>query len=744
MMKKSNSLSSGLFPITGMMCAVCSGTVEKVISSVPGVKKAEVNLATATVSIEWNSKETFPEAIAEKVKDAGYEMIVAADIARAVEEQERKELESYRTLKFKTVLAWILTIPVSVICMLHLHFPHDELVMMVLTLIVMAVCGSRFYVKGWLGLKQLRPGMDTLVALSTSVSFLFSLFNTFYGHYWTDSGFSADLYYEASAMIIAFVLTGKTMEARAKRSTGGALRALMCLQPDEAVLCTPDGEKRSVPISVLKVGDTVLIRPGDRIPVDGVVVEGRSAIDESMLTGEPLPVEKVAGEKVSTGTINGLGSLTVRAEKVGASTVLSGIIEAVRNAQGSKPPVQRLADKISSYFVPVVMGLSLLTFVVWLLVGGGVQMALLSAVSVLVIACPCALGLATPTAVMVGIGRAAENHILIKNAAALELLAKTKVLAFDKTGTLTEGHPMVTDVLYAKADGLSDTERSVIYGLEERSEHPLAGAIVAWGKAGGVLPAVPDDFSYIPGMGISGHADGREWWVGSMRMAEDRCGELPESVLSGVEEWGSQGAGMVFAGYGSHLLAVFKIADILRKDARQTAERLKNLNIDPVLLTGDSRQVAESIAREVGIDTVYASALPGDKQKIVAGLREKVGVVAMVGDGINDSQALAEADISIAMGGGSDVAMDVAQVTVTGNRLSAIPVAVGLSVKTIRIIRENLFWAFIYNIIGIPLAAGAFYPLFGILLNPMFASAAMALSSVSVVCNSLRLKKVKI
>lgn len=745
-MKKSISagVAHGLFPITGMMCAVCSGTVEHVIASVPGVVAVEVNLATATASIEWNRKEVSPEAIAEKVKEAGYEMIVATDVAQAVDEQERKELRTYRGLQIKTLMAWILTIPIAVICMAHVHFPHYELVIAVLALAVMAGCGFRFYVKGWLSLRVGRPSMDTLVALSTMVSYMFSLFNIFYASYWTSRGLGADLYFEASAMIVAFVLTGKLMEARAKRNTGSALRALMCMQPDEATLCGPDGERKSVPISVLRPDDLVLVRPGERMPVDGIVSEGSSAVDESMLTGEPLPVEKSVGDTVSAGTLNGLGSLTVRATKVGSSTLLSGIIDAVRNAQGSKPPVQRLADRISSYFVPGVIGISLLTFAIWMLAGGGVQMALLSAVSVLVIACPCALGLATPTAIMVGIGRAAQNHILIKDAASLELLAKTKVLAFDKTGTLTEGRPKVTDVASAEGGKLSADDIAVIYGLEERSEHPLAGALVAWASLSDARAVVPEQFTYHPGMGICGRIGSDEWWAGSMRMAENNCGAIPASIRDRLDVWSDEGSGIVMFGKNSELKAAFRISDTLKSEAKSVVGQLKKLGIRPVLLTGDSAKVADAIAREVGIDDVYAGALPADKQRIVAELKSSYGIVAMVGDGINDSQALAEADISVAMGSGSDIAMDVAQVTVAGGLLSALPKAVRLSGATVKIIRENLFWAFIYNVIGIPLAAGALYPFAGILLNPMFASAAMAASSVSVVCNSLRLKNVKV
>ncbi|MCM1504844.1 MAG: heavy metal translocating P-type ATPase [Muribaculum sp.] len=742
--ESNNHTKQGIFPITGMMCAVCAGTVEKVISSVAGVAEAEVNLASATASVKWNPKEVSPEQIAQKVKEAGYEMIVAADVASAVEEQEKKELAAYRRLKFKTLAAWLLTIPIMVICMAHVHFPADKYLIAIFALTVMAGCGSNFYVRGWQSLRVKRPSMDTLVAISTLVSYVFSMFNTFNASYWTSEGLDAELYFEASAMIIAFVLTGKLMEARAKRNTGSALRALMCLQPEEAILCGSNGEKRKVAIAELRPGDRVIVRPGDRVPVDGIVVDGSSAIDESMLTGEPLPVEKSEGDKVSAGTINGLGSLTISASKVGSETLLSGIIEAVRRAQGSKPPVQRLADKISSYFVPTVMGIAILTFLLWWICTGELRVALLTSVSVLVIACPCALGLATPTAIMVGIGRAAQNHILIKDATSLELMAKTNVMAFDKTGTLTEGHPVVTKSLTLQSDTLSEVEAGAIFGLEERSEHPLAGAIVEWCRLSGSKPISPDVFIYEPGLGIKGRIDDTEWWAGSVRMAEAICGPLNSAANEILRQWSSEGSGIVIAGKNDKPIVAFQISDVLRADAPKVVEDLKQMGISSVLITGDSAKTAEYIARRAGIDEIYSGALPADKQRIVAGLKKPNTVVAMTGDGINDSQALAEADISIAMGGGSDVAMDVAQVTVAGNVLTALPKAIKLSSATIKIIRENLFWAFIYNLIGIPLAAGALYPAFGLLLNPMFASAAMAISSVSVVCNSLRLKTIKI
>lgn len=732
------------YPVTGMMCAVCAGTVEKTVADCKGVKDASVNFASAEVSFSYDPEVTSPAEIAKAVSDAGYEMIIVASAAEAVEEKEKADRKQYLTMKKNLIIAWVLTIPLSVICMAHIHFPGSAWVQAALALGVMMISGRRFYTSGLRHLFRGRPDMDSLVAVSTLVSFLFSFFNTIASEALVSRGIPADLYYEASAMIIAFVSTGKFMEARARRNTGTAIRALMGLQPSEAILIDKDGTLRTVRIDEIKPGDMISVRPGDRLPVDGVVIAGHSVVDESMLTGEPEGVEKTDGDKVSAGTLNTNGTITVRATQVGAETELSRIIECVREAQGSKAPVQRLVDKISAVFVPTVISISLLTFVIWLCFGSDkLPIAILAAVSVLVIACPCALGLATPTAVMVGIGRGAREGVLIREAAALEQLSAINILAIDKTGTLTEGKPKVTDVF--ATTGLNDTLLRAVRVLEIKSAHPLAGAIADWctGKTGSIIKE-PDKFDYLPGKGIVGVVDGESYWIGNESLASAEGAFIPEEMRRIITAWILEGAGIVLAGSNRQALLAFKVSDTIRQDARETVTTLKDMGIKTVLLTGDRRATALHVAHATGIDEVVADTLPQDKQDIIRDLKKGGKIVAMAGDGINDSQALAEADVSIAMGGGSDIAMEVAQLTIVSGRLCFIPRAIKLSGATLKVIRENLFWAFIYNVAGIPVAAGVLYPVWGILLSPMVASAAMAFSSVCVVLNSLRLNRMRI
>lgn len=735
-------MKRSMFPVEGMMCAVCAGTVEKTISGVPGVEEAAVNFAASTVTVRWNPDVTSPQAIAAAVAAAGYGMIVADDVADALRLHDDEEAHRYRRMKIQTVVAWVLAVPLSVICMAGLHFHGDKWVMCALAFAIMAGCGYRFYSSGFRNLVRRHPNMDTLVAISTVASFLFSLFNTLWPEFWTVRDMPADLYYEASGMIVAFVLTGKLMEQRARHTTGAALRALMGLTPTDAIIVGKDGETRRIPLSEVFPGDLLMVRPGDRIPVDGVLEDGTTSVDESMLTGEPVPVEKVPGDNVAAGTLNVAVAVKVRATRVGADTGLSRLIESVREAQGSKAPVQRVVDRISGIFVPVVLALAVITFVVWFMTEGmaGFHLALLTSVSVLVIACPCALGLATPTAVMVGVGNAARNGILIKDATALELLAKVDTLALDKTGTVTSGHPRVTGVRWT--EGLDDKDKqrysSVFHALEEGSAHPLAKAVCQYlsscaGEETGDIRS-----EYLPGLGIKGVVGGETFWIGNQRLAALMGVTLSREEADFVAASDNEGAGLAIAGVGAGLTVMMKVVDDMRDDIPGVIARLKKENVSPILMTGDRKAPALHIAGLAGIAEVMSDMLPDDKRNAVASLRRDGHCVAMVGDGVNDSAALAEADVSVAMGGGSDIAMDVAQVTIPSDSLSKVPLAIALSRKTRRIIRENLFWAFIYNVIGIPLAAGVLYPVAGILLSPVVASAAMALSSVCVVTNSLR------
>lgn len=540
-------------------------------------------------------------------------------------------------------------------------------------------------------------------------------------------------------MIVAFVLTGKLLEERAKGSTSSAIRNLMGLQPVTARIVR-EGREEEVPIASLRAGDSVSVRPGEKIPVDGLVLSGGSFVDESMITGEPLPVEKKAGDSVVAGTINGRGTFVIETTGAGSDTLLARIIETVRQAQGSKAPVQRVADRIAAVFVPTVIGIAVLTFVLWMAIGGSAYFshALLSAVSVLVIACPCALGLATPTALMVGIGRGAENGILIKDAAALEGMCRVDTVVMDKTGTLTEGRPTVTEWIWTDPEESSCGD--IVYSAEMKSEHPLAEAVTAYLAARGAKPCEVTAFESLTGQGVEFRSGGRPYWIGSRNLLESRGAMLPADLAARVDALSDEGRSLVFFGSGNRLLCAIAVSDPLKETTPQALDELRRLHIGLAMLTGDNRRTAAALAARLGIGTFRAEAMPDDKDRFVRELQAEGRHVAMVGDGINDSQALARADVSIAMGRGTDVAMDVAMVTLMNSDLSLLSKAYRLSRDTVRLIRQNLFWAFIYNLIGIPVAAGVLYPLWGVTMSPMLAGAAMAFSSVSVVTNSLRLK----
>ena len=626
--------------------------------------------------------------------------------------------------------------------MVFMHVPLGNWIMMVLALAIMIFFGRSFYVNGVRHALKGKANMDTLVALSTSIAFLFSLFNTLCPGFWLGKGLEPHVYYEASGVIIAFVLLGKLMEERAKNSTSSAIKGLMGLQPKTARLVT-DGREEEVPISNLQVGNVVSVRPGEKIPVDGTLLQGSSSVDESMLSGEPIPVEKNAGDRVLAGTINQKGAFTMEATSVGGTTVLAQIVQMVQSAQGSKAPVQRIVDKISGIFVPVVVLLSFLTFVCWLVIGGEsyFSYALLSAVSVLVIACPCALGLATPTALMVGMGKGAEQHILIKDAFALENLCKVDTVVLDKTGTLTEGVPVVTDSYWISDDNIRYLD--VLYTAEQKSEHPLASAILCWLEESGAKVCEAENFESLTGRGVRIQVEGVTYWVGSQGLLDIFQAGIPEKVRKQIGQWQEDGQSVVFYGQETRLLAVLAISDRIKPTSAEAVKELKKQGIEVHLLTGDGVRTAERVAATLDIGYYKAEVMPNDKEEYIISLQQQGKKVAMVGDGINDSQALARADVSIAMGKGTDIAMDVAMVTLITSDLLLLPGAIRLSKQTVRLIYQNLFWAFIYNVIGIPLAAGVLFPINGLLLNPMLASAAMAFSSVSVVLNSLRLKFMK-
>ena len=618
--------------------------------------------------------------------------------------------------------------------MFFMDMPYANYIMWLLASPVLFWCGRGFFVNAWKQLRHRSVTMDTLVASSTGIAYLFSLFNMLFPSVWLSRGIEPHVYFEASSVIIAFILLGRLLEERAKGSTTSAIRKLMGLQPHTVMLVDDRGMQRRVAIAEVKVGDTVIVKPGDRIPVDGTVVSGSSYVDESMLTGEPVAVLKEEGTEVFAGTINQKGSLTFRTAKVGTDTLLARIIRMVQDAQGSKAPVQKLVDKVAAVFVPTIMVVALLAFVLWLVLDAesGLTHGILALVTVLIIACPCALGLATPTAITVGIGKAAGHGILIKDAESLEVARKVDTVVLDKTGTVTAGHPVVTNEAWGEDCG---KYTPVLAALEAMSEHPLAEAVVAHFAQSGV---VVTDFRSITGAGVCGTAGGERYMAGNRSMMASVS--VSADLAAKADEWASQAKTVIWFADSRQVLGVLAVADEIKEGSVEAVRQLRDSGIEVYMLTGDNETTAREIAARAGIVHYRAGAMPDEKARFVASLRSEGHVVAMVGDGINDSAALAGADLGIAMGRGSDIAMDAAHMTIVSSDLRKIPVAIRISVQTVRTIRQNLFWAFIYNIISVPVAAGVLYPVNGFLLNPMIAGAAMALSSVSVVSNSLRLK----
>ena len=727
------------FQVLGMSCAVCALNVETTLGAQEGVYEAKVNFAGSTVLVDYNPRVITPVELQKAVESAGYELVV--ENTEDTDQADRLQREEFLALKRKTIGAIVLAVPVFVIGMFFMHMPYGNWIMLAFTIPVMAFFGRDFFVHAYMQLKHGRANMDTLVAVSTGVAFLFSLFNTIWPEYWTSRGLEAHVYYEAAAVIIALILLGRLLEAKAKFSTSTAIKKLMGLQPKTVTKILADGSEEEVPIREVEVGDVLVVKPGEKIPVDGEVTEGSSFVDESMITGESIPVEKVKGQPVYAGTINEKGSFRFRADKVGGETVLANIIRMVQEAQGSKAPVQKLVDRIAGIFVPVVMGIAVITFIVWMLIGGDFAFthALLTSITVLVIACPCALGLATPTAIMVGIGKGAEHNILIKDAESLELMYRVNAIVLDKTGTITEGKPVVTDIHWTP--GAEDERyQSILLEIERRSEHPLADAVVQKFKERVVNEILVSDFENQTGKGVTAKVGDKVYLVGNRALLEVNHVVLDDDNEKLAVRWEGDGKTVVFFAGEGRVLALVAVADKIKESSRQAVATLHEKGIDVYMLTGDNALTARAVADQVGIRHFKAEVMPGEKANFVEALQHEGKVVAMVGDGINDSQALAQADVSIAMGKGSDIAMDVAKVTLITSDLNVIPRAIVLSRQTVRAIRQNLFWAFIYNIIGIPLAAGVLYGINGFLLNPMIAAAAMAFSSVSVVTNSLRIK----
>ena len=738
------------YTVTGMSCAACSARVEKAVKAVPGVTSCSVSLLTNSMGVEGTASAS---AIVKAVQEAGY----GASPKAAAAETPSAELDALADhetprLKKRLIASLVFLAVLMYFSMGHMMWgwplPHwldgnhvaMGLVQLLLAGIIMVI-NQKFFISGFKGLLHRAPNMDTLVALGSSASFLWSTYALFAmtraqvdGNDALVMHYMMELYFESAAMILTLITVGKMLEARSKGKTTDALKSLMKLAPQTATLLR-EGAEVTVPIAQVKKGDLFVVRPGENIPVDGLVLEGSSAVNESALTGESIPVDKAAGDKVSAATTNQSGFLKCEATRVGEDTTLAQIIRMVSDAAATKAPIAKIADTVSGFFVPAVISISVLTTLVWLLLGREFGYALARGISVLVISCPCALGLATPVAIMVGNGLGARNGILFKTAASLEAAGRTQIVALDKTGTITSGEPRVTDIL--PVEGVSESELlTLAASLEQKSEHPLAKAVLAYAETETI--ACPDvtDFAALPGNGLSARLDGMEIYGGNAEFIATKA-SVPAELQAEAARLAAEGKTPLFFGGAGRLMGVIAVADTLKEDSPRAIRELQNMGIRVVMLTGDNRRTADAIGRQAGVDEVIAGVLPDGKEAVIRRLQES-GKVAMVGDGINDAPALTRADTGIAIGAGTDVAIDAADVVLMNSRLSDVPAAIRLSRATLRNIHENLFWAFIYNIIGIPLAAGVFIP-FGLTLNPMFGAAAMSLSSFCVVSNALRL-----
>jgi Cu2+-exporting ATPase len=740
MAKEISNIIEQSIPVSGLSCVVCANTLEKVLKGKEGVEFVNVNFASSTAEIRYNKDKVSLQALKESAMSAGFDLVIESVEADLDDLFEEKNNKRFKNLLINAVLAALFSIPIVLLSMFIRGVNNSEYIMWILATPVLFIFGKQFFINAWKQAKNKSANMDTLVALSTSIAYLFSVVNTLFPKYLTEKGFEAHVYFEAAAVIISFILIGRLLEERAKGKTSSAIKKLMGLQPKFVVRRTEDGREEKVVVSMLKVGDIVLVKPGEKVSVDGAIVEGHSFVDESMISGEAIPLEKSIGNKVFAGTINQKGSFWFKAEKVGKDTVLAHIIEMVRQAQNSKAPVQKLVDKIAAIFVPVVMSISLLSFIIWMFMGGenAFTHALLAMITVLVIACPCALGLATPTAIIVGIGKGAESGILIKDAESLEIAHKVNAVILDKTGTITEGYPEVVGINWF-SDSNKSYLKSILFSLEKHSEHPLADAVVNYLDNGENELVTVDKFESLIGMGVQAIVNNKRYYIGSRKLIEERGLIIEKQTEDSIQHWITEGCSLIYFASEEKLFAVIAISDKIKESTSIAIQELKRMGIELYMLTGDNKVTAEVVSNRLQLK-YKAELLPEDKAEFVKNLQENGRVVAMIGDGINDSQAMAQADISIAMGKGSDIAMDVAMMTIISSDLVKIPQAIRLSRKTVRTIKENLFWAFIYNLIGIPLAAGILYPFTGFLLNPMIAGAAMAMSSFSVVSNSLRLK----
>lgn len=745
--ESTQSLTSARIGIRGMHCAACVAKVERALSQTPGVVRASVNLASEEAVVEYLPGQVSLPGIGAAVASTGFEMVERGEAAE--EEIERQRRDDYLLLKRKLIVSAVLTVVILMGSMTPLlsFLPLGAPVwLFVLTTPVQFWVGGQFYRNAWARARHGSSDMNTLIAVGTSAAYLYSTVAVFAPGFFVAVGQQPQVYFDTAAVIITLILLGRLLEVRAKRRTTEAIRRLAQLQPKTATLLRGEGEQDTVPVEQVQVGDRLLVRPGESIPVDGIVQAGSSAVDESMLTGESLPVEKEPGDSVTGATLNTMGALTVLATKVGKKTALARIIDLVRQAQGSKAPIQRLADTIAAYFVPAVIATAVVTFCLWLMFGPNPSLtfALMTFVAVLIIACPCSLGLATPTAIMVGTGRGAEYGVLIKGGEILERAHTLTTVVFDKTGTLTTGKPAVTEVVPSETlpqwATLSSEEILCIAARAEwQSEHPLGQAVVQQAKAQGLGLGPVESFVALAGHGVEVRMEGRLVLVGSRRFLVQR-GIQSDDMLEHAERLSREGKTPLYVVVNRRIVGLIAVADTLKPQAAEAVRRLQHMGLETVMLTGDNQYTAHAIARQAGIARVLAEVLPEDKAAEIVRLRDNGAAVAMVGDGINDAPALAQATVGIAVGTGTDIALEAADITLMRGELSGVATAIALSRRTVQVIRQNLFWAFAYNTAGIPLAAGLLYPFFGILLDPMVAASAMALSSVSVLTNSLRLR----
>ena len=727
------------YPVLGMSCASCAARVDKTLNGLPGVYQATVNYATAVAQVEYNPEICSDATLQSAVQDAGYDLLVDTG-EDAADKAEEIRLTRYRKIKRRTVAALLLSLPVMVISMFFEDISSLKYVLWLLATPVVFGLGREFYINAWRQLKHGTSNMDTLVAVSTGIAYTFSVFNLLFPDFWFSRGIEPHIYFEAASVIIAFILLGRLLEERAKQNTSSAIKKLIGLQP-KTVIIIVDSDERTVPITAVQKGDTILVKPGERIAVDGVVVTGESYVDESMLNGEPVPMHKQSGEKVFAGTINQKGTFRFIADKIGSDTMLAQIIRMVQDAQGSKAPVQKLVDRIARFFVPAIISISIIAFVAWIFLAptNGFTNGLLAMVTVLIIACPCALGLATPTAIMVGIGKGAEKGILIKDAQSLEIAPKIDTIILDKTGTITAGHPVVVESLWE--NGFEHSQK-ILYSLEKLSEHPLSDAVVNTLQNEKEISI--DKFENVPGKGVKGVVGSQTYYAGSLSLLNDNHITIASHLQELANKWTQEAKTLVWFADSTQAIAAIALTDEIKQTSAQAISQLQEMGVEVHMLTGDNAISAQAISRKVGINHYKAGVLPNEKAQFIKELQANGKKVGMVGDGINDSAALAQADLSIAMGQGSDIAVETAMATILSSDLLKIPETIRLSQLTIKTIYQNLFWAFIYNLIGIPIAAGIFYSVNGFLLNPMWASAAMAFSSVSVVLNSLRLKRKRI